>query len=50
MAIRDIFDIGGRGIVVVGTIESGTVHVGGRPTLVSQTANMRVEVGEYREV
>jgi translation elongation factor EF-Tu-like GTPase len=28
MTVEDVFDVEGRGIVLTGTIESGTVHVG----------------------
>ena len=40
LKVRDIFDIRGRGIVVLGTIESGTVSVGDKLFLVSGTAQL----------
>ena len=49
MTNRDIFDTRGRGVVVVGTTESGKVRVGGRFKVVSQTANMRVEVASIEK-
>ena len=49
MTIRDIFDIHGRGIVVLGTIESGAVRVGGQLTLVSHSSKTAVRVASIEK-
>jgi len=49
LKVRDIFDIRGRGIVVLGTIESGSVSVGDRLTLVSGAAKLPVIVASIEK-
>ena len=49
MTIRDVFDIQGQGVVVLGTIESGAVRVGGDLMLISPTARLVVRVASVRK-
>ena len=49
MKIRDVFDIRGRGIVVLGTIEHGGVRVGDQLLLVSATAKRPVRVASIEK-
>jgi translation elongation factor EF-Tu-like GTPase len=47
--VIDIFDIRGRGIVVTGTIESGSVRVGDTLQLRSGTASKQVVVASIEK-
>lgn len=47
--VRDIFDIRGRGIVVLGTIDAGSVSVGDRLFLVSGDRKREVIVASIEK-
>ena len=49
LKVRDIFDIRGRGVVVLGTIESGSVCVGDRLLLVSGSTKRPVVVASIEK-
>lgn len=49
MKIRDTFDIAGRGVVVLGNIESGSVCVGDRLLLVSDVTKQEVIVASIEK-
>jgi translation elongation factor EF-Tu-like GTPase len=49
LKVRDIFDIKGQGVVVLGTIESGAVSVGDRLLLVSGATKLPVIVASIEK-
>ena len=49
LKIRDIFDISGRGIVVLGSIDSGAVRVGDNLVLISGTTKLPVRVASIEK-
>jgi translation elongation factor EF-Tu-like GTPase len=47
--VRDIFDIAGRGIVVLGTIESGSVRIGDTLQLACSSSKRAVVVASIEK-